>query len=228
MASKVDYLAEEYSQLLLSQLDEQRAYFGTLHEKQAKQAEATLQESKAHCKSLEAATQNSAAKAQALERKCKAAESKLVGTGPPSGNVLLSYDRVTALRTARQYTDPLRCTLIRQDHGALSLNIIILLTQAAMTSSLAKAAEDRDFLKELNHQLELNQLALQKKCATLEEITRNTVAKKNEELADLREQVEGLCSFPACTLYSPKIMQEQAAHEALLLYHLPPSADWTA
>ena len=66
-----------------------------------------------------------------------------------------------------------------------------------MTSLLAKTAEDRDFLKELNHQLELNQTALQKKCATLEEINKNTVAKKNEELADLREQVGGLCSFLA-------------------------------
>ncbi|CAK0773568.1 hypothetical protein CVIRNUC_004079 [Coccomyxa viridis] len=143
VASKVDYLAEEYSQLLLSQLDEQRAYFGTLHEKQAQQAEATLQESKAQCKRLEAAAQSSAAKAQASERRYKAAESKL----------------------------------------------------AAMTSSLAKTAEDRDFLKELNHQLELNQVALQKKCATLEEVTRNTVAKKNEELADLKEQVHDLMMY---------------------------------
>ena len=39
MASKVDYLAEEYSQLLVSQLDEQRAYFSGLLGKQAREAE---------------------------------------------------------------------------------------------------------------------------------------------------------------------------------------------
>ena len=97
VASKVDYLAEEYSQLLLSQLDEQRSYFGTLHEKQAQQAEATLQESKAQCKSLEAAAQSSAAKAQASERRYKAAESKLVGTGAPPVDVLVSSDSIMAL-----------------------------------------------------------------------------------------------------------------------------------
>ena len=89
---------------------------------------------------------------------------------------------------------------------ARALKVTLLPTQAAMTSSLAKTAEDRDFLKELNHQLELNQVALQKKCATLEEVTRNTVAKKNEELADLKEQVGGHCSFPACRLSSLSTM----------------------
>ena len=87
-----------------------------------------------------------------------------------------------------------------------TLKVTLLPTHAAMTSSLAKTAEDRDFLRELNHQLELNQVALQKKCATLEEVTRNTVAKRNEELADLKEQVRGHCSFPACRLSFPSPM----------------------
>ena len=102
VASKVDYLAEEYSQLLLSQLDEQRAYFGTLHEKQAKQAEATLQECETRCKNLEAATESNAAKAQAFERKCQAAESKLVGSNRPLIDVLLSSHCTMALCIARQ------------------------------------------------------------------------------------------------------------------------------
>ena len=113
VASKVDYLAEEYSQLLLSQLDEQRAYFGTLHEKQAQQAEATLQESKAQCKSLEAAAQSSAAKAQASERRYKAAESKLVGTDAPPVDVSVSSDRIMALCIAWQFNNLQLCILIR-------------------------------------------------------------------------------------------------------------------
>ena len=212
MASKVDYLAEEYSQLLLSQLDEQRAYFGTLHEKQAQQAEATLQESKAQCKSLEAAAQSSAAKAQASERRYKAAESKLVGTDAPPVDVLVSSDRIKApalLGNSLMYYHAFQYDAVTQSEeivGARALKVALLPTQAAMTSSLAKTAEDRDFLRELNHQLELNQVALQKKCVTLEELTRNTVAKKNEELTDLREQVGGQCSFPACQLSSTSAM----------------------
>ena len=78
MASKVDYLAEEYSQLLVSQLDEQRAYFNGLLRKQAEEAESKAQESIARCRSLEAAMQSSAADAKAAERKCRATDSRLV------------------------------------------------------------------------------------------------------------------------------------------------------
>ena len=78
MASKVDYLAEEYSQLLVSQLDEQRAYFNGLLGKQAEEAESKAQESLARCRSLEAAVQSSAADAKAAERKCRATDNRLV------------------------------------------------------------------------------------------------------------------------------------------------------
>ena len=57
VASKVDYLAEEYSQLLVSQLDEQRAYFSGLLAKQAEEAESRVQESSERCQSLEKALQ---------------------------------------------------------------------------------------------------------------------------------------------------------------------------
>ncbi len=55
---------------------------------------------------------------------------------------------------------------------------------------MTEVTKDRDFLKELNHQLELNQTELQKKCKRLEDISRATIVKKDEELNDLREQVE--------------------------------------
>lgn len=80
VASKVDYLAEEYSQLLVSQLDEQRAYFGALLEKQAAEALGKAQEGAERCKGLEAALQSTAADAKAAERKCRAAENKLVSS----------------------------------------------------------------------------------------------------------------------------------------------------
>ena len=60
--------------------------------------------------------------------------------------------------------------------------------QAALSEKLAAITKDRDFIKEVNHQLELNQADLQKKCKALEEISRNTLAKKDEQLKDLREQ----------------------------------------
>ncbi len=57
---------------------------------------------------------------------------------------------------------------------------------------MTEVTKDRDFLKELNHQLELNQAELQKKCKSLEDISRATTAKKDEELNDLREQVDSM------------------------------------
>ncbi len=78
MASKVDYLAEEYSQLLVSQLDEQRAYFNGLLVKQAEEAESKAQESDAQYRSLVAAVQSSTADAKAAERKCRATDTRLV------------------------------------------------------------------------------------------------------------------------------------------------------
>lgn len=78
VASKVDYLAEEYSQLLVSQLDAQRAYFSGLLGKQAEEAESRAQESTEHCKSLETALHKSNAEAKAAERKCRSAEKRLV------------------------------------------------------------------------------------------------------------------------------------------------------
>lgn len=78
MASKVDYLAEEYSQLLVSQLDEQRAYFGGLLGKHKEEAESKAQESSKRCQSLETALQVTTADAKTAERKIRATENKMV------------------------------------------------------------------------------------------------------------------------------------------------------
>ena len=78
VASKIDYLAEEYSQLLVSQLDEQRAYFGGLLGKHTEEAESRAQESSERCQSLETALQVTTADAKNAERKCRAIENKMV------------------------------------------------------------------------------------------------------------------------------------------------------
>ncbi len=60
---------------------------------------------------------------------------------------------------------------------------------------MTEVTKDRDFLKELNHQLELNQAELQKKCKCLEDNSRANIVKKDEELNDLREQVEVMWAY---------------------------------
>lgn len=54
---------------------------------------------------------------------------------------------------------------------------------------MTEITKDRDFLKDLNHQLELNQAELQRRCKRLEDVSRITIAKKDEEVKDLQEQV---------------------------------------
>ena len=61
--------------------------------------------------------------------------------------------------------------------------------QGPLSTKLQDVTKDRDFMKDLNQQLELNQAELQRKCTTLEEISRSAIAKRDEELKDLREQV---------------------------------------
>ena len=73
--------------------------------------------------------------------------------------------------------------------------------QAALSEKLAGITKDRDFIKEVNHQLELNQADLQKKCKALEEISRNTLAKKDEQLKDLREQASNRFQIPCPVVY---------------------------
>ena len=73
--------------------------------------------------------------------------------------------------------------------------------QAALSEKLAAITKDRDFIKEVNHQLELNQADLQKKCKALEEISRNTLAKKDEQLKDLREQASNRFQIPCPVVY---------------------------
>ncbi len=91
VASKVDYLAEEYSQLLVSQLDEQRAYFSGLLAKQAEEAESRVQESSERCQSLEKALQIATTDAKNAERKCRATENKMVSS---HSDVLLRQGRM--------------------------------------------------------------------------------------------------------------------------------------
>ena len=60
---------------------------------------------------------------------------------------------------------------------------------------MTEVTKDRDFLKYLNHQLELNQAELQMKCKCLYYLSRATTAKKDEELNGLREQVDFMWPF---------------------------------
>jgi hypothetical protein len=71
--------------------------------------------------------------------------------------------------------------------------------QAALSEKLAAVTKDRDFIEEVNYQLELNQAELQKKCKALEEISRSTLARKDEQLKDLREQARNRIQ-PPCTV----------------------------
>jgi hypothetical protein len=73
--------------------------------------------------------------------------------------------------------------------------------QAALSEKLAAVTKDRDFIKEVNYQLELNQAELQKKCKALEEISRSTLAERDEQLRDLREQASHTFQLPCTVVY---------------------------
>ncbi|KAK9837153.1 hypothetical protein WJX81_006530 [Elliptochloris bilobata] len=77
VASKLDHLATEYSHLLVSQLDAQRAYFEGLLQRQASEAEACSSEAQATAERGTAAAEAARAEAAQAERARRAAERKL-------------------------------------------------------------------------------------------------------------------------------------------------------
>ncbi len=87
VASKLDHLAAEYSALLMSQLDAQRAYFEGLLARQAGEAEASAGDARAAAERGAALADKARAEAAQAERAGRAVERKLVrcerwGPGP--------------------------------------------------------------------------------------------------------------------------------------------------
>ena len=78
VASKLDHLASEYSHLLVSQLDAQRAYFEGLLQRQASEAEASTSDARAVAERSTAAAEAARGEAAQAERTRRAAERKLV------------------------------------------------------------------------------------------------------------------------------------------------------
>ena len=79
MASKLDYLTAEYSQLLVSQLDQQRAYYDGLLLRGSEDAEAAKRRVQEECTKWQCAAEAAQKEAKASERGRRAAEQKLVG-----------------------------------------------------------------------------------------------------------------------------------------------------
>ena len=78
VASKLDHLAAEYSQLLVAQLDQQRAYFDGLLQRQASEAEASTSDARAAAERSTAGAEAARGEAAQAERARRAAERKLV------------------------------------------------------------------------------------------------------------------------------------------------------
>lgn len=79
VASKLDYLTAEYSQLLVSQLDQQRAYYDGLLLRGTEDAEAAKRCAVEECTKWQCAAEAAQKEAKASERSRRAAEQKLVG-----------------------------------------------------------------------------------------------------------------------------------------------------
>ncbi len=74
MASKVDYLSEEYNQLLVSQLNQQRAYFENRLQQQAEKLEEVKRQAQDLSKKRESASED----ARTSDRARRAVEQKMV------------------------------------------------------------------------------------------------------------------------------------------------------
>jgi len=111
VASKVDYLAEEYSQLLVSQLDQQRSYYEGLLKRRDEEAEASLQCLHDACKASESAVKNALKEAGEAESARHAATHKLVSVFPPLRLHLRSHT--------------LRCQASKQDSKAKTTSPVV-------------------------------------------------------------------------------------------------------
>ena len=103
VASKLDHLAAEYSALLMSQLDAQRAYFEGLLARQAGEAEASAGDARGAAERGAALADKARAEAAQAERAGRAAERKLVRCerrGPGSDGC--GTQRAAAARGARR------------------------------------------------------------------------------------------------------------------------------
>jgi hypothetical protein len=78
VASKLDHLAAEYSQLLVGQLEQQRGHYEALLQRSAEEAEAARREALEQCAKWEASAEAAQQEAKASERGRRAAEQKLV------------------------------------------------------------------------------------------------------------------------------------------------------
>ena len=74
VASKVDYLSEEYNQLLVSQLNQQRAYFENRLQQQAEEIEEMKRQAQDMCRKQESASVD----ARTSDRARRAAEQRMV------------------------------------------------------------------------------------------------------------------------------------------------------
>ena len=74
VASKVDYLSEEYNQLLVSQLNQQRAYFENRLQQQAEEIEEMKRQAQDMCRKQESASVD----ARTSDRARRAVEQRMV------------------------------------------------------------------------------------------------------------------------------------------------------
>ena len=169
VASKLDHLATEYSQLLVGQLEQQRAYYDGLLQRGAEEAEAARRQAQQDCSRAEAAVEAAQKEAKGSERARKAAEQKLV----------------------RDHCSPEGSA----DGGALRgcLTRLHARAQGALAARMKELEKEWRFFKEVNAQLELNQGALEKARKGAEESRASSCAEKDARIQDLEEQVGHTC-----------------------------------
>lgn len=78
VASKMDHLAEEYSQLLVGQLDQQRAFYEQRLQHQSEEIEEVKRQAHEMCRSCESARTKACEDAKTSDRLRRAAEQKVV------------------------------------------------------------------------------------------------------------------------------------------------------
>ena len=166
VASKLDHLATEYSQLLVSQLEQQRTYYDGLLQRSAEDAEAARRQAQQNCSKAEAAVEAAQKEAKGSERARKAAEQKLVWSLQLEVHRNGSSAFVTRLR---------------------------LQVQGALATRLKELDQECKFFKEVNAQLELNQGALEKARKAAEESRASNCVEKDAQIKDLEEQVGRAC-----------------------------------
>jgi hypothetical protein len=174
VASKVDYLAEEYSQLLVSQLDQQRAYFEALLQKRSDEVEAIKQQADAFRVKSELALQQATETALTADKARRAAENKLVCDQHflfASGLALALFMQTCCHTTSTDYT------------------MQFALPQHAAVEKVKELEKECEFFREVNMQLEMNQADLGKARKHAEETAAAELASKSTVINDLQEQV---------------------------------------